>query len=97
MLKSPGKDLVEQETLMRQEKEEISEVPGKVDSEKIQSTDGGTALMQEERHLLSCNQQKGREIRSRCRKGDTFDRRKLRGFRSDGSHCLWVVGGKVTR
>lgn len=56
------------------------------ESEKRQSTDGAMALLQEEeRHLFSRNKQKGREIRSRCRKVPTLDSRKLREFRSDGS------------
>lgn len=38
MFKSQGKDPVERELLTRREREKISEVPGKVDSEKIQST-----------------------------------------------------------
>lgn len=39
---------------MRQEREKIRKVPGEVDSEKIQGTDGETALMHEEGHHFSC-------------------------------------------
>lgn len=81
---------------MRQEREKIRKVPGEVDSEKIQGTDGETALMHEEGHHFSCKKQKGREVSSRCRKVHTLDGRKLRESKSDSSSFLWVVGGKVT-
>lgn len=54
MFKSQRKDPVEREALIRQETEKIRKVPGAVDSEKIQGTDGEIALMQEERHHFSC-------------------------------------------
>lgn len=96
MLKSQGQNPAEREKLLRREREKISKVPGKVESEKRQGTDGEMALLREERHLFSCNRQKGREMRSRCRKVRTAESRKLREFRSDGCDSLCVVGGKVT-
>ena len=95
MFKSQGKDHVERELLTRQEREKMSKVPGKVDSEKIQSTQMERLPLCRKKDV-SCNKQKGREVRSRCRKVRTFDGRKLREFRSDGSYFLWVVEGKVT-
>lgn len=73
MFKSQGKDPVEREA--EETREGKNKVPGKAESEKIQSTDGEITLMQEERHLFSCNKQEGGEIRSTWRKVHTFDRR----------------------
>ena len=44
MFKSQRKDPVEREALIRQETEKIRKVPGAVDSEKIQGTDGDQVL-----------------------------------------------------
>lgn len=91
MLKSRGTDPVEREAAeTREGKDKSSSWEG--ESEKRQSTDGAMALLQGERHLFSRNKQKGREIRSRCRRVRTLDSRKLREFQSDGSSlslCGW--------